>query len=44
MEKFITNKPAFLKATLPASTKLANQDEERRNLEKMIDDLEQASS
>ena len=45
MEKFITNKPAFFKATLPASTKLAGQlDEERSNLERMNDDLEQASS
>ena len=45
MEKFITNKPAFLKATLPASTKLAGQlDEERSSLERMSADLEQASS
>ena len=45
MEKFITNKPAFFKATLPASTKLAGQlDEERSNLERMNDDLVQASS
>ena len=44
MEKFITNKPAFFKATLPASTKLADLDEERSNLERMSADLEQASS
>ena len=44
MEKLLANKPAFIKATPPASTMLADQDEERRNLERMSDDLEQASS
>ena len=40
MEKFITIKPAFFKATLPASNKLAHLDEERLNLERMNNDLE----
>ena len=44
MEKLLANKPAFIKATPPASTMLAAPDEERRNLERMSDDLEQASS
>ena len=43
MEKFL-NKPAFFKATLPASTKPADLDKERSNLQRMNDDLEQASS
>ena len=39
MEKLLANKPAFIKATPPASTMLADQDEARLNL-----DLDQASS
>ena len=44
MEKLLANKPAFIKATPPASTMLADQDEARLNLERMSDDLDQASS
>ena len=43
MEKFLNNKPAFFKATPPASNKLADPDKERLDLERTNDDLEQAS-
>ena len=44
MEKLLAKKPALIKATPPASTMLADQDEARLNLERMSDDLDQASS
>ena len=43
MEKFLNNKPAFFKATPPASVKPADLDKVRRNLERKNDDIEQAS-
>ena len=44
MEKFLTKKPAFFKATPPAPSKPADLDKERLNLQRMHGDLEQASS